>query len=188
MKCFCDISQIMCTHIHYIAVVFSMGWGKGKPTPTWPTYIMTLMNMTKDASCMVFCWGISSYFCCEHSSFCNHVAVTNCSLQWRLAADVLKQLVLMLCWFKLYFHLPLKPFGCPSCARLHSSPHHGTAVLAFIFLFFIWFTSWNIRALLHCQFLNSVQNYHYQFWYWCYLIMGGNESCPAAVNVSNSCL
>lgn len=35
---------------------------------------------------------------------------------------------------------------------------------------------------LHCQYFNSVLKYHYWSWYWCCLIMDGNESCPQAEN------
>lgn len=129
---------------------------KGKVNPHVTHLHYGFDKHDKDASFMAFCWGISSCFCRECSFFCNQVAVTNCPLRWRLAASFLKRFVLMLCWFRLYWHLPLKPAGCPSCVRLCSSPHRGTAVLAFIFLFPICFTRWNIRALLHCQFLNSV--------------------------------
>lgn len=83
---------------------------------------------------------------------------------------------------QIIFCLPLKFFGCPSCAWLHSSPHHETAALAFFFLFFICFTCWNVKTWLHCQYFNSVQKHHYWFWYRCYLIMDGNESCPQAEN------
>lgn len=54
--------------------------------------------------------------------------------------------------------------------------------LGILFSFFICFTCWNVRAWLHCQYFNSVQKYHYWFWYWCCLIMDGNESCPPAEN------
>lgn len=120
---------------YHVAVVFTIGWGKGKSTPDMTHLHYDFDKHDWECSFMAFCWGISSCFCCECPFFCIQAAVTDFSLWWRLATNVLKRFVLMLCWFKLYFHLPLKPIGCPSCARLRSSPHHGTAVQAFIFYF-----------------------------------------------------
>lgn len=95
------------------------------------------------------------------------------------AADVLKQLKLMLHWFKLYVHLPLKLFGCPSCVWLHSSPHNVAAVLTFFFFLLYLLKCKNLASL---PIFNSVWKYHYWFWYWYCLIMDGNESCPQAEN------
>lgn len=150
MNCVSDITRMMFMHIMFRDIYHRMRKGKVSPHVNHLHYDFDKHNWR--CSFMAFCWGISSCFCCECPFFCNQASVTDFSLRWRLAANVLKQFVLMLCWFKLYFHLPLKPIGCPSCARLRFSPHHGTAVRAFIFLFSICFTCCNIRALLHCRF------------------------------------
>lgn len=83
---------------------------------------------------------------------------------------------------QIIFSFALEAFGCPSCAWLHSSPHHEAAFLALFFLFLICFTCWNVTTWLHRQYFNGIQKYHYWFLYWCSLIMDGNESCPHAEN------
>lgn len=69
--------------------------------------------------------------------------------------------------------LCLIAFLTPSCSSCFN---------ILFFFFFICFTCWNFRTWFHSQYFSSVQKSHYWFWYWCCLIMDGNESCPQAEN------
>lgn len=147
-------------------------WGWGGLTPPYVTHMpLLLMSIIKVLLLELYVVLSSiSCFCCRYSFFQNQVTVTNCSLQWCLsAADVLKQLMLMLHWFKLYLRLPLKLLAVHLVlAGIPQFSIRCSSCFGILFLFFICFACWNVRTRLHCQYFNSVQKYHYWFWYWCY--------------------
>lgn len=69
---------------YHVAVVFTIGWGKGKSALNMTHLHYDFDKHDWGCSFMAFCRGISSCFCCECPFFCNQAAVTDFSLRWRL--------------------------------------------------------------------------------------------------------